>query len=221
MIIQKEGHRYFIEHWNLPYWNRYDNPFEKKWSLKEKFNLPINISALINLLDTQYDNLSQIFEANLKIDLERHYHGIFRYQLGDYLNVHVDAGINPITKLRKHVTAIMYLTESVLELWSGSNCTNQDKRVTHVTELIDAKPGTVIYFENNDFAWHGVSPVYQLGKERILITASFMSEEINIWSNIRQRAFFVPRPNEIWSEDIEKLRDVRSDSERYAEVYRV
>ena len=46
----------------------------------------------------------------LVADTERYYVGLFRYPNSGFLYPHVDAGICPINGLRKHVTAIMYLS---------------------------------------------------------------------------------------------------------------
>ena len=50
-----------------------------------------------------------MFGVRLARDTARHYCGVFKYEQGDWLGVHVDAGISPLDGARKHVTAVLYL----------------------------------------------------------------------------------------------------------------
>lgn len=207
--------------------DRYSNPFEQKYALRDKFNLPKSVDALIVRLEYLKEEISQLFNIELHQDETRHYTGVFKYEKGDKLDVHVDAGINPINGLRKHVTAILYLGSPIgeegssdLELWAGTSCTDPEPELWGLSRDISAAHGHLVIFENTDYAWHGV-PVHDIEAPRIVLTVSFLSKAIDAFKNQRQRAFFMPRPSENWDKKLYKLRDIRADSTRYSEAYRV
>jgi hypothetical protein len=243
MNLQEHGgHRYMVEHLaadgldaagldaatstilRIPSerFDRYSNPFEQKYALRDKFNLPESLDLLIWSLEQDASAFAEIFGVPLYIDRGRHYCGVFKYMKGDKLDVHVDAGIHPQLKLRKHVTAVLYLGNRMapLELWEGENCTHENPRVVRPIASIQPEHGMLIVFENNDHGWHGV-PLCQGEGPRIVVTVSYLSDSINAFDNKRQRAFFVPRPWEHWTSEQYDLRNKRADPERYKEVYRV
>lgn len=214
------------------YWGRYDNPFERKWTWPDKRHLPQQVESLIRQLETTWlHEARHIFGIEtLRADLDRHYAGVFKYDAGDKLDVHVDAGICPTNGMRKHVTAVLYLGEigqgGELEFWEGSACTRKrgphdapDINVAQVIRAIKPDNGTLVFFENTDYAWHGVAN-YPSGPPRVVLTVSYLSDEVDAFDNKRQRAFFVPRPGDVWDVETYRLRDRRADPERYKEVYR-
>jgi 2OG-Fe(II) oxygenase superfamily len=236
-LINHGGHRYTVEQFHYEglesvtrtileiqddAFDRYNNPFEQKYALRDKFRLPPSLDLLIQSLEHDASRFSQLFGVALYPDLRRHYCGVFKYIKGDKLNVHVDAGIHPQVKLRKHVTAVLYLGNEMapLELWEGENCAQDDPAITRVADCIAPDHGTLVVFENNDYAWHGV-PTCDSEDPRTIVTVSYLSDAVNAFNNKRQRAFFVPRPWEQWTPEQYELRNKRADPERYREVYRV
>ncbi len=236
-LINHRGHRYTVEQFGYEglesvtrtilelqddAFDRYSNPFEQKFALRDKFTLPVSLALLIQTLEQQVSTFSQLFGVSLYPDLHRHYCGVFKYIKGDKLDVHVDAGIHPQEKLRKHVTAVVYLGHEIapLELWDGENCARDNPGITRIADSIAPKHGTLVVFENNDYAWHGVPTCNSKGP-RTIVTVSYLSDAIDAFDNKRQRAFFVPRPGEQWTQEQYDLRNKRADPERYAEVYRV
>lgn len=200
--------------------DRYDNPFEKKWVYKYK---------------DHYDSLFDQLEAwmidtypIIHVDPYRHWHGLFVYEPGDYLKVHVDAGIHPIffkqdMLMLKYMTVLYYLTEADIEFWGGNSCTDEHPHLLGPgwCYLLHIPANTLVAFENDDFAWHGVLQ-NKSDQLRIVATVSgltSLSTNLN-HTNQRQRAYFVPRPDEDWTPEMYELRDKRADSEHYAEVYR-
>jgi Rps23 Pro-64 3,4-dihydroxylase Tpa1-like proline 4-hydroxylase len=236
-LINHAGHRYAVERFlytdfddatrtilemQADTFDRYSNPFEQKHTLRDKFRLPHSLALLIGTLELEASRLSQLFGVRLYPDLLRHYCGVFKYMKGDKLDVHVDAGIHPQEKKRKHVTAVLYLGRELapLELWEGENCAQDNPQLIRIADGIEPKHGTLVVFENNDYAWHGV-PICDSEGPRIVVTVSYLSDAINAFENKRQRAFFVPRPLEPWTAEQYELRNKRADPERYKEVYRV
>lgn len=205
------------------YYDRYDNPFEQKWTLKDKSLIPV-----LDILEGQRALAERLFGTRLYLDEDRHYAGLFKYEQGDRLSVHVDAGIHPLNGKRKHVTALLYLSNSggPLEFWSGSAANGEKAKETRspifrVIQRVYPRAGTFVLFENNDFAWHGAE-INDREESRIVATVSFLSDVLEgpWFNNKRTRAFFVPRPDERWTEEMFRLRDTRADPERFAEAYR-
>jgi hypothetical protein len=236
-LMNRDGHRYTVEKvldqdldclaraiLEMPddAFDRYENPFEQKYTLRDKFHLPVALDLLIQALEHDASRYSELFGISLYPDQLRHYCGVFKYLKGDKLDVHVDAGIHPRLKLRKHVTAVLYLGHQMapLELWEGENCAQTNPSISRVADCIAPEHGTLVVFENNDYAWHGV-PICDSEAPRTIITVSYLSDAVNVFDNKRQRAFFVPRPWEQWTAEHYDLRNKRADPERYREVYRV
>lgn len=238
-----EQHRYSVSRvfWNLGFvtssieglppeaWDRYENPFEQKWTVRDKFNLPPSLESVIAHLEEQVEMASVLFGVQLEVDSSRHYAGIFRYEKGDQLGVHVDAGIHPDNGKRKHVTALLYLgfgANGDLEFWNGDYCCILDKyhpdgpSVYTLAKRIPPRHGTLVLFENNDMAWHGAA-ANSVSANRLVVTVSYLSNQVHAFRNLRERAYFVPRPDEKWGAETWVLRDKRADPEKFAEAYRV
>lgn len=200
------------------------NPFESKMVIKDKFKLPDHTATLISILEAQALRLARVFNVpSLVNDKTRHYAGVFRYPKDGYLFAHVDAGIHPIEKLRKHITAVCYLGNSdggELEFWNGDNASGDDPKLYGLIDKFSPDHGRVVYFENNDYAWHAAAP-NEGDVDRIVVTVSYLSEEVDGFDNKRERAFFAPRPGEIWTPEMRELRNKRADKEQYSSVYRV
>lgn len=213
--------------------DRYSSPFEAKWTWRDKFRLPPATNELLPRLELMGIDLAQAMftlpgtlpNFRLVRDYARHYAGIFKYETGDHLGVHVDAGIFPgNTMYRKAVTALLYLGDSDgdLELWDGASCALEPvgPHLDCLAVSIPPRHGRVVIFENNDHAWHGAGRVTD-HDPRVVLTCSFFTLAVNAFRNQRQRAYFVPRPGEQWDEATLALRDKRADPDRYAEAYRV
>lgn len=199
------------------------NPFESKLVVRDKFNLPSDVEYALTKLEGMVVELAEFHKIkSLMCDEQRHYAGVFKYRRDGYLFPHVDAGIHPATGKRKHITVLLYLGEcegGELEFWSGDNCAGEDPKLHELLYTIKPEHGKVVVFVNNDYAWH--SAAKNTGdSDRIVMTVSFLSDEVDAFDNKRQRAFFAPRPNEVWTPEMYELRNKRSSSTDYASVYR-
>lgn len=202
------------------YFTEYDNPFEKKEVYHTKQPAGV-LGELLTLLEHQIYLAQVIFNYRLVLDDLRHYAAIFRYDKGSKLDVHVDAGLDPETGLRKAVTAILYLNSvkegGELEFWNGSSCISDKPEVFHTLCSVQPKAGRLVLFNNDDFAWHSVA---QCNEFRGAITVSYMTEDISLFFNDRKKAFFIPRPEEQWTPEVIDLRDKRASESQAALVYR-
>lgn len=211
-------------------WDRYDNPFEKKYTFNKKFSFGPHCSRLFSYLESNdfIMRLSTLFKVRLLRDEYRHYWGLHKYKHGDHLNIHVDAGIHPKCKLRKHVTIGIYLSKDWTEenqghfqFWSGSNAAKNTAELYRCEKQILPELNRLVLFECTDFSWHGnPNPVQcKNGEMRIFLTMSYLTKEQK-GDNKRERAFFVPRPGLTQSESTRNLRMIRADRNRYKQVYR-
>lgn len=203
--------------------DRYDNPFEQKWTLRDKTAMPYWTGEMLNAIEQSWiEDAMRIYrDDSLKVDMNRHYAGLFVYDDGDGLGVHVDAGIHPISHLRKLVTVLLYIGhgQSDLEFWDGTHpMDSHEPQVYRLGTSIHPEHGMLVMFENTDYAWHGVARNH--GEPRIVLTASYLSPDIFRHRNMRQRAYFVPRPNERWMPSTIALRDTRADAEAFHTAYR-
>ena len=218
---------------NIPdnQWDRYNNPFEQKYTLRDKNNLPINCTKLFDILTSQkvVDILSTICGEKLYNDPTKNWWGIHTYKNGDYLDIHSDAGNHPITKQKKHITLGIYLSKNwkeenggYLELWNGENVLKDDAQIFECFNRILPSFNKLIMFTNTVNAWHGnPDPVIIKNDEkRIFLTLSYISEKHNEgMENNREKAFFVKRPCDLDDFEKDNLRLLRADPNKCKEIY--
>ena len=212
-------------------WDRYSNPFEDKFTLRDKYAFPPQLSQLFNELESEdiVAELSRICGYPLVVDPTRNFWGVHTYNNGDKLDIHVDAGLHPSTKQKKQVTIGIYLSANwkeeygcKLEIWKGENAAMLSPTLLEKVTSIAPLYNRFIMFTCNDYAWHG-NPEPVQGPDdakRIFITMSYLSENDSD-QNKKMKAFFVARPGDPVDEEKDKMRLLRVDPERYKEVYRV
>lgn len=94
-------------------WDIYNNPFEQKFTFRNKDKFPKKCAKLFTYLESDdfVNQLEQITGYKLITDKYKHYWGIHKYNDGDYLDIHVDAGIHPKNMLKKRITLGIYLSK--------------------------------------------------------------------------------------------------------------
>ena len=210
--------------------DRYENPFEQKYTLRDKLNYPPLLKALFAYLESQtfIDKLSTIVGHRLLVDSNRHFNGVHTYDNGDKLDVHVDAGRHPETKLKKQVTLGIYLSQNwkddygcELEIWNGDSAHVSDLKIYNLEKKITPVFNRLIIFTNEDNSWHGNPEPAQCPQDakRIFVTISYLSDNTS-FENKRQKAYFVSRPDDPIDHEKDKLRVLRADPLQYKNVYR-
>lgn len=210
--------------------DRYDNPFEQKYTLRDKYNYPKNLQILMNYLtsDEFVKKLSVLVGHDLINDPNRNFWGIHKYEKGNYLDIHVDAGVHPENKLKKQVTLGIYLSYNwkeeygcELEIWSGDSSADPNAKIYICVTKIAPMFNRLIIFSCDDNSWHGNPNVAICNNDskRIFVTLSYLSDNKN-FKNTRSKAFFVARPSDKFDEEKDKLRELRANPEKYVDIYR-
>lgn len=211
--------------------DRYNNPFEDKYTLRDKYNYPPTLNKLMETLETDefVDKLSNLVGHKLIRDPNRNFWGVHKYEPGDKLDIHVDAGLHPISKEKKQVTLGIYLSYNWkedngcwLEVWRGDNAKDNDAKLYEQVAKIAPMFNRLIIFTCDDYSWHGnPEPVVSQdpSSRRIFVTLSYLSHDYED-ENKRQKAYFVARPQDKPDEEKDKLRLLRADPEKYKEIYR-
>ena len=218
---------------NIPntFWDRYSNPFEQKNTLRDKYNFPPILKSLFERLQMPdfVQELSEIVGHKLILDETRNFWGVHTYGPGDKLDMHVDAGLHPTNGLKKQVTLGIYLSYEWqeeygchLEIWRGDKCTSESANLIEKVDSIAPMFNRMVIFTCNDYAWHGnpEPAICPENSRRIFVTISYLSENRED-ENKRKKAFFVPRPEDVWDEEKCRLRLLRADAEKYKDVYKI
>lgn len=212
-------------------WDRYDNPFEQKYTLRDKYQFPTNLTKLFEELSSEsfVSKLSKKVGYHLQLDTTRNFWGVHTYNRGDKLDIHVDAGLHPTLLLKKQITLGIYLSYEWeedygchLEIWRGENSVDNGAKILERVDHIAPIFNRLVIFECNDYSWHGNPEPANCpsNSKRIFITLSYLSDNTTD-QNKRTKAFFVARPEDPKNEEKDKLRLLRADPEKYKEIYRV
>lgn len=211
-------------------WDLYNNPFENKLTLRDKWNLPPLVSILFRELESQnfIQQLEKLSGKKLYRDDSRNFWGIHKFKNGDHLDIHLDAEVHPATEQKKQLTLGIYMTTQNwtvgnggnIELWEGDSTSIKECKVS-----LEPLFNRMILFDNSDNSWHGSpNPIScDDDKHRIFVTLSYMSHStpLNVYyKNNRKKAYFVSRPQDNWNQDKLILRDLRCDPDRCQEIYR-
>jgi len=214
-------------------WDRYDNPFEQKYTLRDKYNFPSKLTKLFDELTSEefVSSVSKLVGYELLLDTTRNFWGVHTYGPGDKLDIHVDAGLHPTLGFKKQVTLGIYLSYEWkpeygchLELWKGESATTKNNNPKLIEKVVSIEPmfNRLVIFTCNDYSWHG-NPIESNcppESKRIFITLSYLSKNFED-ENKRVKAFFVARPEDEPDEEKDKLRLLRANPEKYKEIYRL
>lgn len=212
-------------------WDRYENPFEQKFTLRDKYAFPPLLHSLFEYLESNecIDTLSKICGHTLYKDETRNFWGVHIYKPGDKLDIHVDAGVHPHMKKKKQLTLGLYLSSNwkdgygcELEIWRGDSAASQNPRLYEKVSAITPLFNRLVLFTCNDYAWHGNPEPVSCPEDarRIFLTMSYMSDYEGD-SNKKVKALFIARPGDSDTSEKEHLRQLRADPERYREIYRL
>ena len=211
-------------------WDRYDNPFEQKYTLRNKYTFPTHLNKLFEEFQSEefVNRLSELCGYPLILDTTRNFWGVHKYKANDKLDIHVDAGLHPGNGLKKQLTLGLYLSSNwkkeyncELEIWKGDNASRDDAKLYEKVDSIAPLFNRLLLFTNNDYSWHGNPEPATCDEDssRIFITISYLSKQFRD-ENKRVKAFFIKRPSEPDDPEKDRLRRLRADPIKYKECYR-
>jgi len=217
---------------DISLFDRYENPFEKKWTYRDKNKMPPSCSKLFKHLESDefINKLSKMVGMQLYKDPTKNWHGIHKYDNGDKLDIHVDAGIHPCN-MKKEITLGIYLSKNWkeengghLEIWEGENASNNDAKLVKCCNKLLPIFNRMVIFSCDDYSWHGnPHPVKCSNNEtRIFLTMSYLSKRpLDEYKNHRKKAFFIAIPGEMKNVEKDKLRLLRADENKCKDVYNI
>lgn len=221
---------------SIPYnrWDRYENPFEQKNTLRDKHNLPIQTTELFKYLNCPYflDQLTKLSGYEILEDKSRNWWGIHIFNHNDKLDIHVDAGRHPVNGLKKLITLGIYFSYhwsssngGNIEFWKGTNASDNNAILDSCIVSIEPKFNRLILFECNDYSWHGAPEPckYFNDEQRIFLTCSYLADipqDTPHLTNNRKKAFFIAKPNEPLDIEKQTLRLLRCDENKYKDIYK-
>jgi len=204
-------------------WDRYNNVFEQKYTLRDKNKLPTHCHKLFDIFTSKkmIDILSDLTGVKLFNDPTKNWWGIHIFNNGDYLDIHSDAGIHPVTKDKKHLTLGIYLSKEwteknggYLEIWNGDSVMSENPKLNSLSSKILPSFNKMVLFTNTVNAWHG-SPepcLIEGNEQRIFVTISYLSNDHeDEMGNNYEKAYFIARPNDKYNLEKEKMRILRLD----------
>ena len=221
------------------WWYRYENPFERKWSLDKqvyndmifneqaKENRAIITDGILTGIMSRLAHsatcwwVSRLLDVPIEYGDINHYGGVFVYDVGDYLKPHVDAGLHPKSHQRKIATAVLYLTPAQLVFWKGDVAWLDSPTISQVDHVYNLPANTLVLFTNHDTQYHEV-PVVR-NEPRVCITVSYIAPPDFTdprFMNQRTRAYFARHISQEDTPEIAQLRNKRASEEHHSEVYR-
>ena len=212
--------------------DRYANPFEDKYTLRDKVNCSPCLQSLFSYLESPdfVSKLSTLVGVRLYVDGTRNFHGVHVYKDHDKLDIHVDAGVHPSIGLKKHVTVGIYLSlhwkdeyGCQLEIWEGSPVTSGKPVISKCIKSIAPVFNRMVVFTCTDEAWHG-NPTETMcppDARRIFVTVSYLSDCLGEagFDNKLKKAYFVARPQDPLDPTKDHMRLMRADPVLYKTVY--
>ena len=241
-LNEKFAHKLQEEILKIPLseFDRYENPFEQKYTLRDKYKYPPLLQQLMNYVtSSEYvEYLSEYTGYQLINDESRMYWGVHVYEPGDKLDIHVDAGCHPENAMKKQVTWGLYLSSNWLEtygcdfeVWEGDSVVVPGARLHRLVEKIAPMFNRMVLFTCLDNAWHGNPVPCQgpVGSKRIFVTLSYLADfnnqletnENDRNQNQYKKAFFIARPQDDPDAEKDHLRLLRSNPDFCKDVYRI
>lgn len=213
--------------------DRYDNPFEQKFTLRDKSKYPPTLKILMDYLISPpfIQSLSTLTGHKLIVDTDKNFYGVHVYEPNDKLDIHVDAGVYWKNGLKKQVTLGIYFSYNwspdngcELEIWDGDSLDGNNyetaKLKSCITKIVP-QFNRMILFNCYDNSWHG-NPEPMKGSpssRRIFVTLSYLSNDHGL--NQKAKALFIARPTDPYDPVKDLLRMKRADPEGCKEIYRM
>jgi hypothetical protein len=193
-------------------WKYYCNPIEHKYTLNNFQDLPIIKKVFDKLNDDDTINYLKIITGinNLENDPHLHGAGIHAYPNKGKLDIHLDYNIHPIIHKERRINLIIYLNENWKDEYGGFLELYDVNRENPVK--IKPSFNSALIFKTNDFSYHGLSSKINCPYNNYRISlANYYISDISNNNNLinRFKAEYFPRKNQIVSDKLKKLYEIR------------
>lgn len=199
---------------NYENWYKYENPVEVKYAYDNINILPDDLKNYFYYLscDKLVNIISKITDINnLEHDECLHGAGLHSHPKYGRLNIHLDYEKHPYSGKERRINIILFLSKNWEESWNGAN-ELWDKNVTKCVKRTPIKFNRAIIFKTNDISWHGV-PEKIMCPENVFrksLAYYYVSPLIISKPEYRTKANFIKRPEDEYSESMEKIYEIRS-----------
>lgn len=196
-------------------WHKYENPLEVKYAFDDIDALPDELKHYFYFLSSA-SVLSKIQQLtgieDLEYDEYLHGAGLHSHTENGKLNIHLDYEKHPYSGKERRINIILYLSKEWNSEWNGANeLWNND--VTKCIKKTEIKFNRAIIFKTNDISWHGVPDKIICPKDvfRMSLAYYYVSPLNNSNQNkkYRQKAKYTKRPEDPYSNNLEKLYKIR------------
>lgn len=210
-------------------WHKYCNPIEVKFAYDNINQLPEELKNYFYFLSSNqmvniFQNLTGIEE--LTHDEYLHGAGLHAHPRNGRLSIHLDYEKHPISGKERRTNIILFMTKNWNPEWNGAN-ELWDNECNGCVVKNEICFNTAVVFRTNNTSWHGVPDIIKCpeGQYRKSLAYYYVSplSSIKKENEYRYKAKFVKKPDEVISEGIQKLYDIRPnrritplDLERYA-----
>lgn len=210
-----------------PRWFYYKNDIENKKALNDWNVFPSLTYKVFSQLisDSFISILSEQLDIRLYPDPGLHGGGWHIHDSGGNLNPHFDYSIHPKIGLQRKINIIIYLSSELkdehgghLGLWEHNpeNCSPGS-----LITMVQPKFNRAVIFDTTQNSWHGMcKPLIQpKGIYRKSLAVYYLTDPA-IGADLRERALFAARENQIGDKSIEELIRKRADPNFCTSVYR-
>lgn len=210
-----------------PKWFCYKNAVEDKKALNDWNVFPsLSYKVFQELISEKFVSiLADAIGEPLYQDPGLHGGGWHIHGKGGNLNPHLDYSIHPKLRLQRKINIIIYMSSELLAehgghlgLWAHDSI---NKRPGDLIKTIQPKFNRAVIFDTTQNSWHGICQPLSLPAEiyrKSLAIYYLTTPPVDV--DLRERALFALRPDQMDCESIVELIQKRSDSSRCQSVYR-
>lgn len=207
-------------------WNFYNNQIEHKKTCNIWDIFPKNTYSTFSYLNSEpfVCKLSSFFNKKLYPDIGLNGGGWHIHGVGGNLNPHLDYSIHPKLGLQRKVNIIIYLSSDLKEEHGGHlglySHSKDSSEAPILIKEIQPKFNTAIIFDTTQNSWHGMSRKLQVpdGIYRKSLAVYYLCEPPHE-VDIRGKALFAPRKDQLNDESVRELIKIRSNTQTAKNVY--
>ena len=195
-----------IEKFEHIYWN----PIEKKSVISNLEKVPY-IRDVFETIGTSIDLFEQISDIH-GLEADAWGGGVHRFFRGGKLDLHLDYSQHPYTGQERRMNLIVFFSENWDSAWGGATeLWNAD--CTKPCMTINPGFNKALLFETTNISWHGVPKPVCCPETvtRDSIACYFVSKPTENMDPLRQKALFVPHPEQQLPTRIQRLYSLRKE----------